>query len=194
VGAQLKKALALALVFSAGVAGAYEPKKSKTRVSSNGQFGIRLVELAEKSCRVEVVREQDVTWTLDQCVGGAGDVYFVSDDGKRFWVLLELPPLPPKPPPGEPESTSSLRRPKRKRPAVLDVVVATEYDDKGNVLQQKRLGDFLQERDAESIRELGKHFKWLAGLLNVPGKPPRLNESSEIELETVAGKTHTLKF
>jgi hypothetical protein len=109
-----------------------------------------------------------------------------------MYPLPELPPKPSKEP--ERESSASLRKQKRKRPATFDVVVATEFDEKGNPLQQKRLGEFLPERAADNVRELGKHFKWMAGLLSVPGKPPRLNEAGEIEFETVGGDTHKLKF
>jgi len=189
VGANATKAIGLALLLLA-VAGHADPKKGKTRVSANGLFGIRMLELSDKSCRVEVVREQTTAWTLDKCVGVADDLYFVSDDGQRFWVLYPLPERPEKDSAEQPR-----RRGKKPRPAVLDVVVAAEYDRQGNPLQMKRLSDFMPEKSVEELRELGRHFKWLAGVLSVPGKPPRLIDSGDLEFETVVvGQTYTLKF
>ena len=58
----------------------------------------------------------------------------------------------------------------------------------------KRLSDFLSEKSVEELRELGKHFKWLGGLLSVPGRPPRLSDGGDVVFETVVGQTYTLKF
>lgn len=182
------KALAVAAFVAAAGGYAFEPKKSKTRVSANGVFGIRVLELKEDSCRVEAVREQEVAWTLEKCVGGADDLFFIADDGKRFWVVYPLPEIPPAP------TSSHARRRKKPRPSELDAVVAAEYDAKGSPLQVKHLGDFMGEESVGDLRELGKHFKWLGGVLSVPGKPPRLNDAGEVEFETVSGQTYKLKF
>ena len=77
---------------------------------------------------------------------------------------------------------------------MLDVVVAAESDRQGTPLQMMRLSDFVPEKSVEELRELGRHFKWLAGTLSVPGKPPRLTDRGELEFETVVGQTYTLKF
>jgi len=188
------RAIGFALLLCAG-AGYAEAKKGKTRVSANGLYGIRMVELNDKTCRVDVVREQQAVWVLEKCVGGLDDLYFVSDDGQRFWILYPLPERPDKskadasPPPRQ--------KGKKARPAVFDVVVAAEYDRQGNPLQMKRLSDFIPDKSLEELRELGKHFKWLGGVFSVPGQPPRLNDGAqggEVEFETVVGQKFTLKF
>ncbi|MGO9064136.1 MAG: hypothetical protein ACLQIH_05270, partial [Myxococcaceae bacterium] len=87
-----------------------EPRSSSAHASSNGEWSIQLVESAPEQCRVEATRDADPAWTLTQCVGTVEDLYFISNDGEHFWVLVVLPRTPErtkqkgnKPPPaGEP--------------------------------------------------------------------------------------------
>jgi hypothetical protein len=179
----VQRAAAAALLLLAGSAAAFEPKTSATHVSANGVYAIRLVELGEGRCRLEVVRGQGVAWIYEKCVGGANDLYFISNDGKRFWVLFPLPEEPP-----------AKGRRRSKHSPLLEAVVAVEYDDRGHQIEERRLGAFLSERAVGELRRLGRHFKWLGGVLSVPGTPPRVNETGELVVETVAPKAHKLKF
>src|SRR5688572_233905 len=38
-------------------------------------------------CRLEVARETGVVWTLEKCIGAVDDVYLVSNDADRVWIL-----------------------------------------------------------------------------------------------------------
>jgi hypothetical protein len=161
---------ALALVVSASAAA--EPKSSKAQVSSNGAFAIRLTELEKDKCQLEVLRNADVVWSLPRCVGTPDDLYFVSDDGERFWVLYTLPQ----------KSTKDW----------WNVPVARLYERAGTVVQSRRAVDVIPSKGRSEVRQLGKHFKWLEGVLGVPGRGPRVTDKNQVELETVG--THTVRL
>ncbi len=160
-------------------------RSSRTRVSVNGTFSVRLVETAPDKCTLEVSKESGPVWTLSQCVGGVDDLYFVSNDGQRVWVLYPLAP----------KGTKKLAGKQfRKVPAWANTVVAVEYDRRGEHEQEKRLLDFVGVRELSEVRQMEKHLKWLEGVLGVPGKGPRLTDAGRIEFETVGGKSHQLVF
>ena len=161
-----------------------QERSSRARVSANGTYSVRLVEKAGK-CTLEVSKESGPVWTLEQCVGGVDDLYFVSDDGERVWVLFPLAPKGTKKLPGKQY---------KKVPAWANTVVAEQYDRQGGRVQERRLLSFVSPREVSEVRELGQHLKWLEGMLGVPGKGPRLTESGRIEFETVGGKRHQLSF
>jgi len=174
-------AIAFALLVLAA-----EPKSSPTKSSANSLYAIHFEQVDEKTCRVVVMKDRDPAWRLDRCVATAEDVLFVNNDGTRFWVLKVLPELP------EP----SLRDPpvKAKVDPLFETVVAAEYDKDGKVLQSKKLKDFLEYKRRGLIRKLEKHFKWMQGALDVPGKSPRVTDAELLEFEPVSGKTQQLKF
>ncbi len=179
----LRCVLVLVLLWVALPASAAE-RSSRSRVSANGTFSVRLVEQAGK-CMLEVSKDSGTVWTLRQCVGGVDDLYFVSDDGERVWVLFPLAP----------KGTQKLPGKKYKKvPAWANTVVAVQYDRRGERLQERRLLDFMAQRELTEVRQLGQHLKWLEGLLGVPGKGPRLTNTGRIEFETVGGKTHQMTF
>jgi hypothetical protein len=160
-------------------------RSSRTRVSVNGTFSVRLVETAPGKCTLEVSKESGPVWTLSQCVGGVDDLYFVSNDGQRVWVLYPLAP----------KGTKKLAGKQfRKVPAWANTVVAVEYDRQGGRVQEKQLLDLVGQRELSEVREMAQHLKWLEGLLGVPGKGPRLTDAGRIEFETVGGKSHQLVF
>ncbi|HZH79275.1 MAG TPA: hypothetical protein VEY88_24855, partial [Archangium sp.] len=64
----------------------------------------------------------------------------------------------------------------------------------GERVQEKRLLDFVSQKELPEVREMTKHLKWLEGLVGVPGKGPRLTDAGRIEFETVGGKSHQLTF
>jgi hypothetical protein len=166
------------------------PREGTAHASSNGVWSIQLFESGPEQCRLEATRDADPAWSLERCVGTVEDLFFISNDGERFWVLSVLPrtPTPPKPkpkagkpqplPPGEP---------------FLSAVVATLYDKQGKVLSEKTLRDFLIRR-FDKLRDLGAHFCWLEGELSVPGRRPRTTESNQVEFETVDPRTFRLDF
>ncbi|QRK10206.1 hypothetical protein JQX13_08955 [Archangium violaceum] len=160
-------------------------RASRTRVSANGTFSVRLVEKAPGQCTLEVSKESGPLWTLKECVGGVDDLYFVSNDGARVWVLFPLAPKGTKKLPGKRY---------RKVPAWANTVVAVEYDRQGGRVQERSLLSFVAQRELPEVRQLGQHLKWLEGLLGVPGKGPRLTDAGHIEFETVGGKSHKLTF
>ncbi|AKJ08057.1 hypothetical protein ATI61_107494 [Archangium gephyra] len=161
-----------------------QERSSRARVSANGAFTVRLVQKAPGKCTLEVARESGPVWTLKQCVGGVDDLYFVSNDGERVWVLFPLAP----------KGTVKLSGKQYKKvPAWANTVVAEQYG-RGGRLQERRLLSFVSPREVSEVRELGQHLKWLEGVLGVPGKGPRLTDAGRIEFETVGNKSHQLTF
>jgi hypothetical protein len=160
-------------------------RSSRARVSANGTFSVRLVENAPGKCMLEVSKESGPVWTLNECVGGVDDLYFVSNDGQRVWVMYPLAP----------KGTKKLAGKQFKKvPAWANTTVAVEYDRQGGRVQDKNLLDFVGQRELPEVRQLAQHLKWLEGLLGVPGKGPRLTDAGRIEFETVGGKSHQLVF
>ncbi|MGA9524454.1 MAG: hypothetical protein WBV82_23565 [Myxococcaceae bacterium] len=173
----------LALALPAG-AGAEEPKRSKTTVSAKGDFSVRLVELGPKKCRLEVLKESIPWWHLERCVGTVDDLYFVSSDGARVWVVKTIP-----------QKASVRRATRMKYPAWTYVEVAALYGRDGSKLKSKQLNDFVKSRGGlDDVRQLERHFKWLEGVTGVPGKAPRLNDAGQVQLETVEPKSFKLEF
>lgn len=161
-----------------------QERSSRARVSANGTYSVRLVQQAPGKCTLEVSKESGPVWTLKQCVGGVDDLYFVSNDGARVWVLFPLAP----------KGTVKLTGKQYKKvPAWANTVVAEEYGREGR-LQERRLMSFVSPREVSEVRELGQHLKWLEGVLGVPGKGPRLTDAGRIEFETVGNKSHQLTF
>lgn len=189
--------LALAGLLCAGPALSSETGSTRTWVSANGVYGIRFVQTGPSACRVEVSREQGAAWTLEQCVGNPGDLYFVSNDGDRFWVIRTLPekPAPMKPAPVKAKKSKRGRKKEKPLDPLLTAEVATEYDQKGQVVARRQLVELLPPRpDVSDLRQLGRHFQWVEGVGGVPGKGPRLNDAGLVELEPVGQKTQRLKF
>jgi hypothetical protein len=184
-----RHALALALLFLALPALA-EERKGKTRVSANGLYGVHLVEVAPGQCRLEVTKESGPAWSLPQCLGTVDDFFFVSNDGEKVWVLWPLVEKGK----AQPAPKSKKKRAPKGPPAWANVVVAAQYDSKGNRLQEKRLTELLNTRQLSEVRQLTHHFKWLEGTLSIPGKGPRLTDAGVVEFEPVGGSTHQLTF
>jgi hypothetical protein len=165
---------------------AAEPKSTPVKSSANGLYAIHFEQVDEKTCRVVVMKDRDPAWRLDRCLATAEDLLFVNNDGTRFWVLKVLPELP------EPSLRSTPA--KAKVDPLFETVVAAEYDKDGKVLQSKKLKDFLEYKRRGLLRTLEKHFKWVQGVLDVPGKTPRVSDAELLEFEPVSGKTQQLKF
>jgi hypothetical protein len=151
-----------------------------TVVSSNQAHAVRHQRLGN-TCQIVALRETEVKWVLDKCLGEQDDLFFISNDGNRFWVLHVLP--------SKAKSSST-----RKTPAWWRAVVAVEYDWKGRVLRQRRLSELLQPIERTKVHELDRHFKWLEGVVGMKGRSPRVNEKNQVEFEVVGGKTVTLDF
>lgn len=160
---------------------AQSPKVGRARVSANGLYSIRMVEEGPSKCRVEVEKEAVPLWALEGCIGNAEDLYFISNDGQRFWMLRTVPELP---------------RPQKneRREPMFRAVVAVLYDSNGKALKTKQLSDFMDATKSAMVRKLGRHFLWLGGVVSVPGKSPLVTDKNEVELETVALKRYTLQF
>jgi hypothetical protein len=174
--------LALSVGVAVAVARAEEPKQTRLRVSQNGTFGVQMTETGKETCRLEVTKENQPLWQLEKCVGSSDDWYFVSNDGSRVWVLRSTPEKP-----GPPKG-------KKKGTPWYQVEVATLYDGQGNSVQSRRLMDLVPGPDREKVRQLGKHFVWLEGVAQVPGKQPRINEAGQVEFEVAGSKTLKLNF
>jgi hypothetical protein len=177
----VKTALAVGLLWGA-LAFGEDPKSSKVWVSGNGTYGIRMVEVSKDQCRVEVTKESEPAWQVDKCVGGPDDFYLVSNEGTRFWVLRSTPEKPG-PPKGRAKGTPWYQ-----------VEVATLYDAQANPVQSRRLMDLVPPKDREKVRQLGKHFVWLEGVGELPGKKPRVTEAGQVEFEVAGAKTVKLNF
>ena len=162
-------------------------RKSKTKVSANGLYAVRLSQVGKTSCRLEVLKDDQPSWHLDACVGTVDDLYFVNDDGSKVWVVRTVPEKGTVP--------SRASRTKLKYPAWTYTEVVALYDQTGRKLESKQLHDFVKSRNGlDDIRELQRHFKWLEGVAGVPGKSPRLNDAGQVELDTIERKTFKLKF
>lgn len=177
-------AIALALLVLAAA-----PKSSAVKSSANGQYAIHFEQVDEKSCRVVATKDQEQAWKLDRCLATVDDLLFINNDGTRFWVVKVLPELPE----AQAQAERGGERAAKTDP-MYETVVATEYDKEGRVLQSKKLKDFLEYKRRGLIRKLEKHFKWVQGVLDVPGKSPRVSDAELLELEPVSGKTQQLKF
>ncbi len=158
------------------------PEMTRTQVSSNGMFGIRLL-LSSAGCQTEVVKESMRAWVLDKCVATPNDLYFVSNDGERFWVLRTTPERPP-----------AIRKTKSKSPPWLNVVVAELYDRRGELVGSKRVRELVPVYGQGQVRHLKRHFLWLEGVSGVPGRSPRVNDHNQVELETVGAAPVKLEF
>ena len=189
----------LLLIVQAVVAArvnAEEAGQSRSRASSNAEYGIVMRVEGPGKCRIEVSRDTDVAWTLPRCVGTVDDLYFISNSGERFWVLAALPKSLP-PPPGSTPVGETQKRAAQKKPPFDGhgpVVVATQYDRVGNVVGQRKLGELLSKSAYTKLRKLDRRFVWLEGVLGIPGKEPRVNDRNEVEFETVEPKTLRLDF
>jgi hypothetical protein len=174
--------LLLALPFPAQGQGS--PRTSRPRVSVNGVYTVRLVELAPGKCRLEVGSEATGAWTLERCVGGVDDLYFVADDGAKVWVLRPLAEKGTKRPKGA----------KGGKPAWANTRVAWQVVRAGQVGREVRLTALLPAKRLGDVRQFRAHLGWLEGTLGIPGKGPRLTDAAAVEFETVDGKTHRLTF
>jgi hypothetical protein len=172
---------ALVALTSLGVSAA-EPKSSRPQVSSNGRFSVRAVEPSAGQCRLEVSQESELLWELPRCFGTADDLYFVSNDGERVWVMRTLPEMPA--PKKRIRTTDLLAR----------VPVAYLVDRAGQVVQARNLGSFMDMMSRRKTQVLAHHFKWLEGVSGAPGRWPRSNPKNQVEFETLAGKTVRLEF
>lgn len=173
-------AIAVALALLSGGALA-QKRETRARSSVNGLYAIRFVEEAKGRCRVEVQKDQAVVWTLERCVATVDDLLFVDRDGRRFWVIRGLPEIP-------------RRKKGERRPPHLRAQVATLYEPDGRVLKRIYLSQLLERHRTGLLRSLDRHFKWLEGVFDVPGKAPRLNDKNQVELEPVTSKTVRLEF
>ncbi|NOJ77813.1 hypothetical protein [Myxococcus xanthus] len=187
-----RAALALVLMFLAPSSALAEERRGRARVSANGLYSVRMVEAAQDQCRLEVTQESGPVWTLTQCLGTVDDLYFVSNDGERVWVVWPL--VEKGKAAAEPRTKKSKAKKPKGPPAWARVVVAAQYGRDGQRLQEKRLTEWLNTRQLSEVRQLTHHFKWLEGTLGIPGKGPRLTDAGVVELEPVGGTTRQLTF
>jgi hypothetical protein len=179
--------LTLALLLA--LPGFAQERSSRSHVSSNGMYSVRLVEEAPGKCRVEMLKESGPSWKFEGCVGTVDDLYFASNDGEFFWMVRPLVEKGKK-------STVEKRGKKQVRvPAWANATVAVMYDRNGQKVREKRLQDFLLgSHELGEVRQMKGHFKWLEGTLGIPGKGPRLTDDDKVEFEAVGAKTHRLPF
>lgn len=191
----VRNALPLVLLLGTPVA-ADDARHSRASASSNAEYGIVLRDEGQGKCRVEVTRDTDPAWTLPRCVGGVDDLYFISDSGQRFWVLVTLPKSIP-PPPGKTPVGETQKKAARKSPphdAFGAVTVAVLYDRLGNVLAERKLGDLVSKTAYGKLRRYDRRFGWLEGINGVPGREPRVTEQNQVEFDTLEPKTRRLDF
>jgi len=166
--------LATSLTWAAG------PRTSRSQTSATGVYSIHLVELSKDSCRLEIMEETKLATRIDRCLGTVDDLYFIANNGQRFWVVRSTPE---KPKDARPNAT-----------AWTSVVVASLYDRTGKLLRSVRLSQLVPSKSRSKVRQLDRHFLWLQGVAGVPGTMPRVNNQNEVELEPVNTKTVHLKF
>jgi hypothetical protein len=172
-----------------------EARRSGGHASSNAEYGIVMREETPGRCRVEVTRDTDPLWTLPRCLGSVDDLYFVSDSGQRFWVLSAVPKkIPPSSKAAKAARTRSVHDKPPAHDAYAEVVVAVLYDRLGNVLSERRLGEFLSPASYHKLRDLDRRFVWLEGVAGVPGHEPHVTDKNQVEFDTVERRTHRLGF
>ncbi len=172
-----------------------EPRRSGSHASTNAEYGIVMLEETPGRCRLEVTRDTDPLWTLSRCLGSVDDLYFISDSGQRFWVLSALPrTVPPPSKTAKPARSRSVHDKPPAHDAYGGVVVAVLYDRLGNVLSERRLGEFLSPVSYHKLRVLDRRFVWLEGVAGVPGREPHVTEKNQVEFDTVEPRTHRLGF
>lgn len=189
----VRNALPLVLLLGTPVA-ADDARRSRGTASSNAEYGIVLREEGQGKCRVEVTRDTDPAWTLPRCVGGVDDLYFISDSGQRFWVLITLPKSIPA---GKTAVGETQKKAARKAPphdAFGAVTVAVLYDRLGNVLAERKLGELVPKTAYGKLRLYDRRFGWLEGINGVPGREPRVTEQNQVEFDTLEPKTRRLDF
>jgi hypothetical protein len=166
------------------------PRESNAHASSNGVWSIQLFESAPEQCRLEATRDADPAWSLERCVGTVEDLFFISNDGARFWVLSVLPRTPPMP-----KAKPKAKKPHEPLPGepFIGAVVASLYDKQGKLLAERTLGEFVTRR-FDKLRDLGQHFCWLEGVMGIPGRRPRATEANQVEFESVDPRTYRLDF
>jgi hypothetical protein len=164
-------------------AGGPSARSSRPRVSANGLYTVRLVEPAPGKCRLEVSADTGLGgWTLERCVGGVDDLYFVGNEGTKVWVLRPL-------------VEKGKRRVKGKKwPAWANARVAWQVGPSGEVRESRSLTGLVPAKRLSEVRQFRAHFAWLEGTLGIPGKGPRLTDAGVVEFETVEGRTHRLTF
>jgi hypothetical protein len=170
---------------------AAQETSSRSRSSANAQYNIRFIKSGEDQCRVDVLHNTDVAWSLPKCLATVDDLFFISNDGERFWVLKVTPR---KPEVSEAPPRKS-KRGKQPAPAWSRTVVAELYDREGKLLRTRTIGELVSSaRGREEIRQLQHHFLWLEGVSGIPGRAPRVTPDDLVELETAGGKTLRLSF
>ncbi|NOK08576.1 hypothetical protein [Corallococcus exercitus] len=182
---RLSVALALLLCVAAPSALA-EERASRARVSANGLYSVRTVDVGVGKCRLEMLKENGPLWSADVCVGTVDDLYFASNDGEKVWVLYPLVEKG-KPPPGKKKTKGSNL-------AWARVMVAAQFDRTGQKLQERRLTELMTTKQLSEVRQMAHHLKWLEGTLGIPGKGPRLTDAGVLEFEPVGVKTQRLTF
>ncbi|MCP3099659.1 hypothetical protein LZ198_12350 [Myxococcus sp. K15C18031901] len=185
-----RAALALFLMLLSLPAHA-EERKGRARVSANGLFSVRMVDLGPGQCRLEVSKESGPAWHLEQCLGTVDDIYFVSNDGERVWVLW---PLVEKGKVKEVPVKKGKKKPKGPPGWAQDVLVAAQYGRDGQRILERRLTDVVAAKSLTEVRQMTHHLKWLEGTLGIPGKGPRLTDAGVVEFEPVGGETRRLMF
>jgi hypothetical protein len=158
--------------------------RSVSNVSSNERYAIRMERDAAGRCQVLGLRETQVVWKLPRCIGAPDDLFFIADNADRFWVLHTLPAKAPEP--------KGLKSPKWA--AWHDTIVARELTRQGELVRTMRVRELMEPFDRTKIRQLGRHFKWLEGVVGVKGRSPRVTPANQVEFEVVGGRTVTLSF
>lgn len=190
---QGRAALGAVLCLLASSSALGEGKAGEVFLSANGLFGIQLKEIGRGNCRLEVQKEDQPHWELNKCVGTVDDLFFISDDGEKFWALKVLPDWE-EAPPSVPREGFVRRAELEKDLPFSDAVVAVLYDREGKELESKLLKELMKRKGQDQVRKLGRHFRWLRGTAGVPGKRPRFNDKGLAEVETVEGKVLTFPF
>jgi hypothetical protein len=171
----------VALALLAGAVASAEPKVTKTQISSDGSHGVRFESEGDR-CKLVGVNGTTDSWTLEKCVGASDDLFFVSNDGDRVWILHALPQKPPRAAKG------------KKGTPWYSVTVAELIEKDGSFVRALKLTDLVDQRGREKVEQLEKHFKWLEGVLGMPGKGPRINDKDQVEFEVAGTRNHKLGF
>lgn len=145
-----------------------------TILSADSAVDLTQTASAPNACRLAAAREGGKTelWTAEVCLATVNHLRFVSNDGEK---LIVVEPLPTK-----------LGSTWHNTPVVLLY--------KRSALERTATAAEMV-RNEKKIRQLTRHFYWLEGALNVPGRPPRyLADGSGVEMEAIDGRNVKVRF
>ena len=160
-----------ALAALAGPAAALAESRAAWVTPSDDTRAVAEQQVLGSGCRLRVVRDGSLLWSMERCVAGPKDYRFLSNDGLSLMVLYAFPEQ------GE--------APKAARAGAL-------YK-RGQKAKEFRVGQFVA--DLKPLVMTSAHFYWLEGAMGQPGVPPGTSrDGRRVELTTLDRRNFMVSF